>query len=370
MIDRGFLSLVEKFLSKGVKTPFLLIDTDKIFEKAKKLKVLMPSFEVYYAVKANDDVRLLEFLVPLVDGFEVASVGELKKVLSLGIKGDKIITSNTIKPVEFIEALSDAEVSYIAVDSVSEINKILKHHKNPKMYLRVFVKSEYSEWGLDTKFGAKENNIKEILVLREARGFSLHGLMFHVGSQTTNPEGYSKGFETAMKHINILNFGDIFNIGGGFPAKHGKEVPPIFMYTSIINNLSERIAMLFRRFVTEPGRYIVAEAGVLVCKITNIVRRNGKTYVYVDTGVFNGLAEAIYGIDYYYYSFENFYSESDAKYIIAGISCDGVDIITKHALLPSSIKEGQHILIFPAGAYTTVYASQFNGFNTPQIILT
>ncbi|MCS7284977.1 MAG: type III PLP-dependent enzyme, partial [Hydrogenobacter thermophilus] len=114
----------------------------------------------------------------------------------------------------------------------------------------------------------------------------------------------------------------------------------------------------------EPGRGIVGDQGIMITRIIGKAKRNDENWLYVDTGVFNGLAEALGGIRYPFYIDR----EGELKeWTIGGVSCDSMDVIAKMVALPEP-EVGDHLYILSAGAYTTVYASNFNGFPMPKVL--
>jgi ornithine decarboxylase len=115
--------------------------------------------------------------------------------------------------------------------------------------------------------------------------------------------------------------------------------------------------------VVEPGRYLVGEAGVLVATVIAKARREGQNWLYLDVGVFNGLMESVGNIKYPLVAAKE---APLSKWIIAGPSCDSFDVISSDTELPD-VGIGEKIYILSAGAYTTVYASQFNGFPIPRV---
>jgi len=112
----------------------------------------------------------------------------------------------------------------------------------------------------------------------------------------------------------------------------------------------------------EPGRAVVGEAGILVSTVIAKARRNGQNWLYLDVGVFNGLMESIGG---FRYSMTTDRDGPVQKWVVAGPSCDSLDVIAKGIELPE-LQIGDKVYIASAGAYTTAYASRFNGFPIPK----
>jgi ornithine decarboxylase len=116
--------------------------------------------------------------------------------------------------------------------------------------------------------------------------------------------------------------------------------------------------------IAEPGRYLVSDAGYFICRVVGTAMRNGQRWMYWDAGVFGGVIETTEGLRY------NLYTDRDGEPVawnVAGPTCDSVDVVMRDELLPSDLQENDFIFIKNAGAYTTAYASTFNGFPLPEV---
>ncbi len=115
----------------------------------------------------------------------------------------------------------------------------------------------------------------------------------------------------------------------------------------------------------EPGRAVVGEAGILATTVIGKAARAGIEWLYLDAGVFNGLMEVTGGIKYRFVASRNGIAK---KWVLAGPSCDAMDIISKRVELPK-LEIGDKVYVMSAGAYTTAYASRFGGFHIPRTYL-
>ena len=157
----------------------------------------------------------------------------------------------------------------------------------------------------------------------------------------------------------------LLNIGGGFPCEYTKHVPSI---TEILRAIKSSLKLDFPqdiRILVEPGRALVGEAGILATTVIGKAARAGREWLYLDAGVFNGLMEATGGIKYRFIASRNGIVK---KWVLAGPSCDTMDIISKNVELPEP-EIGDKVYVMSAGAYTTAYASRFDGFRIPMTYL-
>lgn len=368
---------------KNFNTPILLIDREKLVENATSIGSNIPNAKVFYAVKANGDKKILKILKELNIGFEIASIGEFNLLKELSVSSDRIITSNPMKSPEFIKALHDYGVKYHVFDSVCELKKLEKYAPGSYCYVRLCVPNEGSEWPLSKKFGVELEEAHKLLKMAKQGGIvNPIGVTFHVGSQCLNPYNWYIAIDKAKRLFDMCAEDGIklslLNIGGGYPISYTKVAPKI---QEIDKKIRQYLSEKFNdhiEILLEPGRAIVGDCGIMVCRVLGTAKRGYENWVYLDVGIFNGLMEALGGIKYLYIpeEIENnnhdekeqfSFFEKHKKWTIAGPSCDSMDVIEKNAYIEGVLKSGQLILIPSAGAYTTSYASEFNGFSLPEI---
>jgi ornithine decarboxylase len=352
------------------RPPYLLIDRDIMHEKVREIGKNIRNAKVFYAVKANPDREVCRFLAEHGLGFEIASEGELRILAEIGVAPERIITSNPMKTFRFMEEAVAYGVNYFAYDSKAEVDKMVSYAPGANVYVRLVVPNEGSEWPLSKKFGVEIEEAASLLIYARDRGLNPVGITFHVGSQCTNPYNWQSAVDKARQlwdtaydagiHLTMLD------IGGGYPIRYTKNVVDIETIEKKIDaSLRQRFSDDIEIFV-EPGRAVVGESGVFVGTVIGKTKRSGdENWLYIDVGVFNGLMESIGGIKYHY-----IVGARTAKktWTICGPSCDSMDVIDKHIELPEP-EVGNRILIPSAGAYTISYASEFNGFSIPKVIL-
>lgn len=349
--------------------PYLLIDKDVVKEKVSIIGRNIRNSKVFYAVKANPDMEVLRFLNSLGVGFEIASEGELQILAALGVGPERIITSNPIKTLKFLEKAVPYGISYFAYDSIAEVEKLARYAPGCNVYVRLSVPNEGSEWPLSKKFGVEPDEAVELLLYAKKKGLNPVGITFHVGSQCNNVYNWNAAIEKAKELWEIAEQNGIkfsmLNIGGGYPIHYTKNVVDI---ETIEKKIDLAIAKKFSKDVVifiEPGRSVVGDAGVFISTVIGKAKRGDENWLYIDVGVFNGLMESIGGIKYVYVVGSR---NEPEKWTIAGPSCDSFDVIDRDVILPEP-EVGNRILILSSGAYTISYASEFNGFSIPKTIL-
>ena len=354
-------------LKEGYTKPFLLVDTQIVRTKARRFKAAMPRVHPHYAVKANPNPRVLKALIEEGVGFEIASIAELDLLLGLGVAPAEIYYSNPMKSRAYIEYAAQKGVEWYVLDSVEELRKIVSVKPDAKLYVRIEAPNVGSDWPLAGKFGIKSTEVDGIIAEAAALGADLAGVTFHVGSQCRNPENWRVGIQHAKRVFRKMRLAGLtprlLNIGGGYPVRHVKPIPSIERIAEVVNHGIRDIPQSVR-IMAEPGRFLVSDAGYFVCRVVGTATRGGKRWMYWDAGVFGGVIETTEGLRY------DIHTDRTGKVIpwcIAGPTCDSVDVCMRDEMFPEDMQEGDFIYIANAGAYTTAYASNFNGFPLPDV---
>lgn len=347
--------------------PFLILDTAIVREKLRRFRAVMPRVRPHYAVKANPDRRVVKALVQEGSGFEIASPAELDLLLSLGVSAGEIFYSNPVKARDAVAYAARQGVEWYVIDTVDELRKVYEVKRDAKLYLRIAAPNIGSDWPLSGKFGAGASEAKEIIAAAAALGADLAGITFHVGSQCRNPENWRVGIEKARALFDAMQkLGlrpRLLDLGGGFPVRHVKPIPSIESIGALINE-ALKVFPEDVQVIAEPGRYMVSDAGYFVCRVLATAVRSGKRWMHWDAGMFGGVIETTEGLRYRIRSDR---SGPDIEWTVAGPTCDSVDVVLRDEPLPSDLQEGDFIYIQNAGAYTTAYASRFNGFALPEV---
>ena len=358
---------VRAAVKDGYEKPFLLIDSSILREKTRRFMAAMPRVRPHYAVKANHDPRVLETLIGEGTGFEIASTAELDLLQSLGVKAGEIFYSNPIKSRDFVASAAARGVEWFVIDSVEELRKIHAVKPDAKLYLRIDTPNIGSDWPLAGKFGAHTGEAREIVTVAAKLRADLAGVGFHVGSQCRNPENWRVGIEKSRAVFDQMAKAGLnprlLNIGGGFPVRHVKPIPAIEVIGEVVNRALETFPPEVR-VIAEPGRFLVSDAGYFVCRILGTATRAGKRWMHLDAGLFGGVIETTEGLKY---KIRSDRAGPDIPWNVAGPTCDSIDVVMRDEPLPSDLQEGDYLYIKNAGAYTTAYASTFNGFPLPEV---
>lgn len=359
--------------SEDKETPFLVIDTDTVVRHLDDLTTYFPYASIYYAVKANPAVEILTIMRDKGVNFDIASIYELDRVLSLGISPDRISYGNTIKKSRDVRYFYEKGVRLYATDSEADIRNIAKAAPGSKIYVRILSEgSRTADWPLSRKFGCQPDMAMDLIVLAKNLGLVPYGISFHVGSQQRDIGAWDGVlgkvkviFERLHEEENITL--EMINLGGGFPANYLSKANNLYIYAQEITRfLNEGFGEDLPTIILEPGRSVMGNAGVLVSEVVLISRKSRTAlnrWVYTDVGKFSGLIETMdEAIKYPIYSGRKGELE---EVIIAGPTCDSADILYEDFKykLPLNLSISDRLYWLSTGAYTSTYSAiEFNGF--------
>lgn len=351
--------------------PTLVIDVDRVEAQYHALQAGLGRAHIHYAVKANPHPAILGRLVRLGAHFDAASRGEIEMCLAAGATPDRISYGNTIKRAADIAWAHGAGIRTFAADAEEELEKIAEHAPGAEVYIRVIVEMSMADWPLTRKFGCDHGTALRLLDRARALGLAPVGFSFHVGSQTRKAEMWQPTLDAVAQLWSDARAAGhaltLLNIGGGFPAFYGEAIEaPTDYAAGVMRMVTSRFGAV-PRIMAEPGRGLVAEAGMIVAEVVLTSRKSDRDlhrWVYLSIGRFSGLAETEgEAIRYQFVTPRD--GEPTGPCIVAGPSCDSADVLyeKRPMHLPLSLRAGDRVLIRNTGAYTSTYSSvAFNGF--------
>ena len=363
--------LMDEIRTRRFERPTLVLSREAVRYQYRALSSGLGRAHIHYAVKANPQREVLETLVSEGSRFDAASRGEIELCLSLGAKPEHISFGNTIKRATDIAFAHSVGIKLFAVDAEAELEKIAAHAPQARVYIRLLVGATGADWPLSRKFGCTPSMALPLMERAVELGLKPVGLSFHVGSQTRTAHMWRDTLDqvaAVWRDAQDAGFGlSLINIGGGFPAAYEYEVEAPNAYAAqVMEMVNDRFADA-TYVMAEPGRGMVAEAGVIAAEVLLVSRKSDDDlhrWVYLDIGKFSGLAETM--DEAIRYSFVTDKDHQDmTPCIVAGPSCDSADVLyeKRPVLLPNGLAAGDKVMIKSCGAYTTTYSSVcFNGF--------
>ena len=358
--------------------PTLVLDTDIVAGQYRELKSGLGRADIHYAVKATPASEVISTLIAEGSRFDAASRGEIELCLSLGARPEHISFGNTVKRASDIAFAYGAGIRLFAADATEELEKLAQHAPGAQVYIRLLVGSTEADWPLSRKFGCAPEMAVPLMARAVELGLDPVGLSFHVGSQTRRAEMWTGTLDHAAKvwaSARAAGYAlDLLNIGGGFPAFYGEDIEAPQSYAARVMEMVEARFDGAARVMAEPGRGMVAEAGMIAAEVMLVSRKSEDDicrWVYLDIGKFSGLAETMDEAIRYQFITDRDHEET-GPCILAGPSCDSADVLyeKRPVHLPLGLRAGDRFIIRNCGAYTSTYSSVcVNGFPPLDVVV-
>ncbi|MDE0949426.1 MAG: type III PLP-dependent enzyme, partial [Candidatus Thioglobus sp.] len=365
--DRASLEeLVEKH-----ETPFMVLDLSEIDYQYKSLQAALPGVKIFYALKSLSHPELLKRLKSLGSYFDLATIGEIDLVESLGIKGSHCLHSHPIKKDKEIKRALEFGCNRMVVDNIEEMKKFIPYADQVELIIRVGFRSKQAVVDLSRKFGCALEELPILVKLAKDHGIDVVGLSFHVGSQSLSSMTQANAIRSsiaAMKLMNGVNW-KFLDIGGSFPISYQEEVLSISDFCAPVMEALSELPEDIEVFA-EPGRFISAPSMIEVVSIVGKAKRGAKIWYYLDDGVYGGFSGQMY--DHAIYPLAplkpfdptgEFHSS-----VLAGPTCDSIDVVAEDIELPEMFI-GDVLVSKKMGAYTIVSATEFNYYPKPKIVV-
>lgn len=325
---------------------------------------------VCYAVKANSNLGVLNVLARLGAGFDIVSRGELERVLAAGGKADRVVFSGVGKTREDMRRALEVGVHCFNVESTDELERLqvvaAEMGVRAPVSLRVNPDVDagthpYISTGLkENKFGIAIADAEEVYVrAAQLPNLEVLGVDCHIGSQLTSLPPFLDALDRLLALIDRLGECGIYlrhiDLGGGVGVRYRDEEPPLV--GDYIKAVRERIEGRDLALMFEPGRYIVANAGVLLTRVEYLKHTEHKDFAIVDAAMNDLIRPALYQAWMNVTAVQPRDGEGRA-YDIVGPICETGDFLAKDRQL--ALEEGDLLAVHSAGAYGFVMSSNYN----------
>jgi diaminopimelate decarboxylase len=415
------LSLVSKYDS-----PLYVFSEPRIRSNIERLKDAARTVErpirFCYASKANSNMAVLKTVLDSGIDLEVNSGGELYKALRVGFRPEQIIFNGTSKSEAEMDEAVRAGIYSINVDSIYEIELVEKSARRVGQRANIALRltpeiGTRSHLGLQTalltsKFGISYSEVLDGFRRALANPELVHvsGIHIHVGSQTPDVEPFAAAFKTMWEHLVTLNREtghtlEHINLGGGIPVNYlrdrsmadqlpeherdmlGADLEPADVLAAALNvaresareanaeHLLDRVTILL-----EPGRSIIADAGLVLTTVRNIKRRPETNDVWLLTDAGYNLLLSMNNYKWYYHliSASRAADTPDSDYKVAGPLCDSGDVyfdieregrLPDYRCLPAHVQPGEVLALLNSGAYSLAQMFHYNGRPLPAAVI-
>ncbi|WP_412754834.1 bifunctional aspartate kinase/diaminopimelate decarboxylase [Legionella donaldsonii] len=334
--------------------------------KADELLSLKSIDQLYYAIKANPHPAILQTLYHKGIGFECVSIDELEHVLNLFPQIDKerlLFTPNFAAKAEYEYALSLG--CHVTVDNLYPLENWPELFVEKRILLRIDPgcgaghHKYVCTGGNESKFGIPQHDLTQVIQLVAQHHVKVMGLHAHSGSGILTPELWQ---QTALMLTALAEqFPDlsVINLGGGLGIveKPGQQPLDLAALDASLMAVKTRFAHL--KFWLEPGRFFVAESGVLLAKVTQCKEKGKVRFIGIETGMNSLMRPSLYGAYHEIVNLSRLHQEKTGFAHIVGPICESGDTLGYDRLLPET-RENDVILIANAGAYGHCMSSNYN----------
>lgn len=361
-------SIVHQFGSSAGS--FHVFGRGRIYSQWNMWSQQLRKVQPYYAVKCNPEKPLLQTLASLGAGFDCASGRELMEVAALG-QSSPILYANPCKPARDIALAKALGSPTTVIDSVEEVDKLAGLGWSGGALVRLQVEDSGSLMPFSAKFGLGFSDVGKLAIHAKTKGLALEGVSFHVGSGCKDPKQYKNALEIACRSLVLLRSAGhepkMVDVGGGFLSQRES-----FEKAARALRMGMGAALLPPevRVVAEPGRFFAKPAmDLFVQVIGKKPALNGDGWRYT-------IDESLYG-QFSSIPFDHFVprwlriparsGEPMRKKVrgsLFGRTCDSLDLIAKAEQM-EELEVGDWLWFPHMGAYTSVTASEFNGFPRP-----
>lgn len=366
-----------RLAQRAGSTPFYAIERALLTRRVQDLKKLMPAqLAIHYSIKANPMPALVAHMVGLVDGFDVASAGEMQLALDAGMTPDNIVFSGPGKTdAELLQALAAGVV--VNIESLSEFRRLREMAGHwlyvPKISLRInpdfaLKSSGVSMSGGAKPFGIDAEQIPEVMAELHQAALQLHGLHIFAGSQNLNAaaiiDAQTRSCELALKLARVwMRLSDQnlrrINLGGGFgipyfPGERPLDMVAVAAHMRIcVEQLRQTLPEV--RVEIESGRYLVGEAGIYVARVIDKKISRGNCFLVSDGGMHHHLAVSgnfgqVIRKNYPVVVGNKVEPEDPKLASVVGPLCTPLDILADQMPLGHA-EVGDLIVVFQSGAY-------------------
>ena len=337
---------------------------------------------ICYSVKANGNLGVLRVLKQLGAGADIVSVGELRRVLAAGFDPDGIVFSGVGKTPPELEEAIRAGVGFINVESTSELDVLFAVAKSIKKPAKVGIRVNpdvatetphpYTRTGeKTTKFGVPFDEVVRVAERIVAEPLlRLRALAMHIGSQITDVAPYHRGTVKLLELVAALRASGIdsleaLDVGGGLGVRyHNEKAPPPKAFAGAVVPAVKAAGL---GLLCEPGRYLVANAGVLLTKVLYRKHAGGKDFVIVDAGMTDFVRPSHYNAHHEIVPLKDG-KRGDETVSVVGPICESGDFLALDRKLPV-VMPGEALAVLGTGAYGFVMSSTYNQRPRPPEVL-
>ncbi|MFO1352814.1 MAG: type III PLP-dependent enzyme [Gammaproteobacteria bacterium] len=371
-IDSLYDGATARALVERHGSPLLVLDCDAVRAQYRALVAALPQVDLHYAIKALPHRAVIATLDEEGACFDIATSGEIEMLRALHINPRHTLHTHPIKRDRDIRDALRFGCTTFVVDNPEELKKFVRYRERVGLILRLGFRNPDASIDLSKKFGCAPEQAPFMLAQAAKLGLHIKGLSFHVGSQCGSPAAHVQAVRCCAEIIRRAHAQgtaqlSVLDIGGGFPASYDATTPALSEYCAplyaALADLPNHV-----RVIAEPGRVLVASAMACIASVIGKAKRDGCTWYYLDDGIYGSFSGQLY--EHLRYPLVTIPTSGDRHpSVLAGPTCDSIDIIAEDIALPE-LAIGDLVIGRMMGAYTMATASEFNSIpKTPILVV-
>lgn len=378
------LDLVKEFGS-----PLYIYSENRIRKNIRRVfecyQTYYPDFEIYYAIKANNNPAIIDILASEGAGADCSCIPEILLAQRAGIPQQKILYSGVYNSDDDLEFAVKNGVR-LNIEDLSQLKRLNNFSVPEFLSLRVNPGiGKSGEEGLifagpESKFGIPEEQLKKAYSYAKDIGVKKFGVHMMTGSNILEPEYFSEVVGTLMDLIGPISRDlgisfEFIDIGGSLGVPYKPEQSPLDLnrvakeVSAVLKEKSEEFQFKkLPKLIHEPGRYLVADAGMLLSTVTSI-KRSDLNFLGIDAGMHTLLRPALYEAYHHILYANNLNAGKNSKAQIVGQVCENTDLFAKGFPVSSNIGIGDTLALLDSGAYGYCMSSNYNTKPRPAEVL-
>ena len=360
-----------------IGTPVYVYSLGRIADNLARIRSAFPDAEIHFSAKSNHNLAILRTLVDAGAGIDAVSAGEIQLAMAAGARPADVVLAGVAKTPEELRFAVAQGIGWVNVENVQEVyllNTIaeeagtrqrvaLRYNPEVAAHTHPHIATGHSA----AKFGLNADDVRSLLAQREQLpNLSIEGLHLHIGSQLHETGATAEAIRNALDLIGDDTDFTTLNIGGGFPVAYGgDEVLPT--PADFADTILPLIKARELRLLLEPGRSLVADAGVLLMRVLYTKSQSDTQYALVDAGMTELIRPMLYEAHHHIVPLQD--SPPTAGMTVAGPVCESTDVFARDIPLPA-LQTGDLLAVMTAGAYGMVMASNYNArLRPPEVIV-
>lgn len=344
LTDTQLLEAAQRF-----GTPLYVYDAAELDAALECVRAAFTGTQIFYAMKANPNLSLLRRFHSSGVGFECVSAGELARAVKVGAAGEDILVNGPAKSDEEYAQGGRLGATFI-VDRGEEVMLLPPNSKalvrvNPA--LSVSTHDHLATGAGSSKFGVPLVEVPAVLGALRAAGHTARGLHVHIGSAIRDAGDFAAAFAKLSELRPSVGDLEVLDVGGGWSLDAD--------LSGIAQQAREAASVFGAQLWAEPGRYLVASAGVLLSKVVGS-KHTGRDFVLLDAGMTELIRPMLYGAVHPIKALWR--GDQTKQYDLAGPACESGDVLARDVPLPTP-RRGDVLALLEAGAYGSAMSSTY-----------